>query len=281
MALYVTSDSHGHVAALDEALSRASIGSGDELYVLGDMIDRGPDPLGVVRLVRALPNAHVLMGNHEQLMVNALADSSTPDTPDADSSPDWAGWMLNGGDVTSAQLENLSDDELCELCEWVRTLPLFATAQAGGRTYALVHAGINPVAAQAWLAAHAGIDPANPDELAELLGAQDSDDLLWVRDAFWGCPTGLVGTDGAGPVVVAGHTPSPYLGLYVGDPDLTCTTEDDHGMIVELGACAATGYVADKIDIDCAAAGGFGMGRVGVLRLDDHATWYASVHEGE
>ena len=58
MAIYVTSDAHGHVRALDEALSKISLTSDDTLYVLGDMIDRGPDPVGVIKLVRSLPNAH-------------------------------------------------------------------------------------------------------------------------------------------------------------------------------------------------------------------------------
>ena len=52
MAIYVTSDAHGHVRALDEALSKISLASDDTLYVLGDMIDRGPDPVGVIKLVR-------------------------------------------------------------------------------------------------------------------------------------------------------------------------------------------------------------------------------------
>ena len=34
MAIYVTSDAHGHVRALDEALSKISLASDDTLYVL-------------------------------------------------------------------------------------------------------------------------------------------------------------------------------------------------------------------------------------------------------
>ena len=55
MATYVTSDAHGHVRALDRALELAGPGSGDVVYVLGDMVDRGPDPVGVLRLVRSRP----------------------------------------------------------------------------------------------------------------------------------------------------------------------------------------------------------------------------------
>ena len=67
MATYITSDAHGHLRALDQALEQAAPGADDTVYVLGDMIDRGPEPVGVINLVRSLPNVHVLMGNHERL----------------------------------------------------------------------------------------------------------------------------------------------------------------------------------------------------------------------
>ena len=72
MATYITSDAHGHLHALDQALEQAAPGADDTVYVLGDMIDRGPEPVGVINLVRSLPNVHVLMGNHERLMLNAI-----------------------------------------------------------------------------------------------------------------------------------------------------------------------------------------------------------------
>lgn len=55
MAVYVTSDAHGHVRALDEVLERVSLGAGDELYVLGDLIDRGPDPWALCRSCARCP----------------------------------------------------------------------------------------------------------------------------------------------------------------------------------------------------------------------------------
>ncbi len=58
-------------------------------------------------------------------------------------------------------------------------------------------------------------------------------------------------------------------------------TSERKGKVVVYGACAATGNRVDRIDIDCAAASGDGMGRVGVLRLDDLACFYADIREGE
>ena len=43
----------------------------------------------------------------------------------------------------------------------------------------------------------------------------------------------------------------------------------------------AEGRLCDRIDIDCAAATGSEFGRVGILRLDDGAEFYANINPGE
>lgn len=110
MAIYVTSDAHGHVRALDEALSKISLASDDTLYVLGDMIDRGPDPVGVIKLVRSLPNARVLKGNHEQIMLDAIIGQ---DPLDAET------WDINGGWTTRQQLNDMEFEAYEELVRWM------------------------------------------------------------------------------------------------------------------------------------------------------------------
>ena len=139
MAIYVTSDAHGHVRALDEALSKISLTSDDTLYVLGDMIDRGPDPVGVIKLVRSLPNARVLKGNHEQIMLDAIIGQ---DPLDAET------WDINGGWTTSEQLNDMEFEAYEELVRWMATLPLCAVAETEERPYLLVHAGIQTEAAE-------------------------------------------------------------------------------------------------------------------------------------
>ncbi|WP_308623478.1 metallophosphoesterase [uncultured Enorma sp.] len=279
MAIYVLSDVHGHKAALDEALGLASPGDSDAIYVLGDMVDRGPEPLGVIQLVRSLPNAHVLMGNHERMLVDILRE-----TGDMDSFT----WALNGGVATALGLDALDKDELAELVDWVEALPLFDVVDTATRRYILVHAGIDALEARAFLAT-AGIDvfdgrgaaEASREDLLNMLAHQDPETLLWTREEFWGCPTGLVGADGTGPVVVAGHTPSIVLARYAELQQDACVDAEGRGCVVPVGACDDTGGVADRIDIDCSAAAGAPRGRVGIVCLDDGATWYASVKDGE
>ena len=80
-ATFATSDPHGHLAELTAALREASLvddgshwsGGDARLWVLGDLVDRGPDGLGVIALVRRLVDEAAeaggavlpLLGNHE------------------------------------------------------------------------------------------------------------------------------------------------------------------------------------------------------------------------
>lgn len=62
----VVGDVHGCLAELEDLLAAAHHDpSRDRLLFLGDLLDRGPDPVGVVRRVRAL-GADCLLGNHEE-----------------------------------------------------------------------------------------------------------------------------------------------------------------------------------------------------------------------
>lgn len=258
MATYVLSDVHGHLKALDGALSKASPGDDDRVFVLGDMVDRGPDPLGVMRLLRGLPNTTVLAGNHEQLMLSCVAN---PDDRAA-----WDLWMRNGGTSTAQGPMGLVPEAYEHTVSWVRGLPLFDVVSAGDRLWVLVHAGI--------------VEPEPPEggvwderALFSMLLEQRPDDLLWVRSGFWDRPTGLLAEDGTGPVVVAGHTPVTYLPYVTDSVDGPVTDSEGRGIMAWVGG--------DKLDVDCAAAGGFPEGQVGVVRLDDGARFFEPVREGE
>ncbi len=266
MATYVFSDVHGHKAPLDRLLAHVSPSDDDALFMLGDMIDRGPDPVGVLKLCRDLPGCVPLKGNHEDLLMAYVKDSDDP--------VNLMNWHMNGGTTTADGLDALSADERDDLVNWVADLPIFAHTFVAERPFILVHAGIRADGLQprdAW----------SDDDLVALLKSQNEEDLLWIRDAFWSQPTGLLDSHGDGPIVVAGHTPTPYL---EGMADrLGRMARDSEGgcRMVKVGACAATSMVADRWDIDCAAAGGPGFGRVGMIRLDDEAEFYEPILEGE
>lgn len=285
MATYVLSDVHGRLKPLDRALEALSPGAADKIFVLGDMVDRGPDPVGVMQLLRGLDNACILWGNHEELMVDCILH---PDDPEASFN-----WGRNGGQTTLDGLKKLKSSAATDLIDWVRSLELYTHCSVGGRRYLMVHAGLR-----------GGVGPvpsAWGDYASSLfLSRQDPEDLLWIREGYLDQPTGLMGTDGKGPVVIAGHTPTILSALYMDKREAprACdlarktgehardsdeTEESTMGLpcVVYMGACQDTGGWHDKIDIDCGCAAGPGLGRLGVLCLDTGRVHYEEILDGE
>ena len=82
MARYAITDIHGCPVTFRRLLDRIGFGPTDELYLLGDYIDRGPDSLGVLEHIWHLEEAgyqiHCLRGNHEQMLADALRHRQAP-----------------------------------------------------------------------------------------------------------------------------------------------------------------------------------------------------------
>ena len=150
--IYATADLHGYpLDAFRKLLASARFGAEDVLYVLGDVIDRNGD--GGVRLLRwlmAQRNVHLLMGNHEAMLLSCDFLFREERLPALKSLKPGRralvrSWIAHGGKPT---MEALSDLHLREpwafarLMEGVRRMPLYATVSAGGRDLLLVHSGL-------------------------------------------------------------------------------------------------------------------------------------------
>jgi diadenosine tetraphosphatase ApaH/serine/threonine PP2A family protein phosphatase len=61
----VISDIHANLEALEATLQ--AVGPYDQALVLGDLVGYGADPNAVVELVRALPTAAIIRGNHDKV----------------------------------------------------------------------------------------------------------------------------------------------------------------------------------------------------------------------
>lgn len=73
--LVVISDIHGHLNRLVRLLKKMNYGGNDILLIVGDLIDKGPESLGVVRHVMELcrqRRVYVSMGNVEQYRLQLL-----------------------------------------------------------------------------------------------------------------------------------------------------------------------------------------------------------------
>ncbi len=123
MALYMIGDIQGCYAPLKRLLAAIDFSpSRDTLYCLGDLVNRGPDSLAVLRYLRALDGAAVcLLGNHD-LHLLAVAHGFG---------------KLKKRDTLN---EVLAADDAKMLLQWLQRRPLAAFAQG----WLMVHAGVLP-----------------------------------------------------------------------------------------------------------------------------------------
>lgn len=62
---YCISDIHGYYDLFCRLLEKIKFGGGDKLYVLGDIIDKGPNSIRLAKLLFSMPNVYCIAGNHE------------------------------------------------------------------------------------------------------------------------------------------------------------------------------------------------------------------------
>lgn len=119
MSVYAIGDIHGCALTFTQLVYvELKVKAGDKLFLLGDLIDRGPSSKGVLDEVLALRNqgveVHILRGNHEQLLLEGLENEVA-----------FNRWLKAGGDsflssfdangfedVPSAYLDILKETEL-------------------------------------------------------------------------------------------------------------------------------------------------------------------------
>ena len=140
--IYVMSDIHGQKRRFDSVMRQIGLRAEDTLYVLGDVIDRNPDGIGILRRIMAMPNANMLLGNHELMMMNALyyPPPTDEDCPGSYYERKQALWYRNGGQVTHDHLKRIKKTVRQEIFEYLDKLPLNVELTVNGRQYLLTHA---------------------------------------------------------------------------------------------------------------------------------------------
>tara|TARA_B100000959_G_scaffold218548_1_gene230686 strand:- start:4507 stop:5289 length:783 start_codon:yes stop_codon:yes gene_type:complete len=130
-AVWAIGDIHGCRGTFEKLLGTLQLSEGDEVICIGDLIDRGPDSEGVLRIVRDSKNIHSLKGNHEEIMSRALR-SPTGRTMDF--------WLRIGGRETLQSMHVDSSKQLEKAAVWPNLTDNFPTEVVLDR-FRLVHAG--------------------------------------------------------------------------------------------------------------------------------------------
>lgn len=175
----VISDIHGELTLFNALLEKIEYNpEEDQLILLGDYVDRGPDSKGVLNRVMALKQegAIVLRGNHDEMMVQAVDEK-----PGA-----LERWIKNGAfatlqgyDATMKTLEFPDTDEFNTHINFIRGLDYYYETD----DYIFVHAGVEPDV------------PLDENDLFQ---------LVWIREPFYDVYNGE-------KTVIFGHTPSSVI----------------------------------------------------------------------
>lgn len=254
MSIYAISDIHGCYDEFMSVLDKLSLNADDELYILGDAIDRGPASDKVIKWLvdnkvnSENSNIFYLLGNHEQMMIWSMEGNWGTLTVDMDNV---SMWKPNGGNETLCQLSaallngTLSPEDLDEYQNIVMSAPVFAwipTEEHG------------PV-----MLCHAGIQPPDDSSNIEEWYYQTEEELLWNRGQWYSSYK-------EPPFhVISGHIPTDVLAQW----NLHNCPEEEYinGMLhipMNWGKRHA---------IDCGSCFG---GKVGALRVNDWKTFVSS-----
>lgn len=185
---YVVSDIHGHYTHFLKLLEEINFTDDDTLYILGDIIDRGPENINLVRKVMSTPNIKMILGNHEDMMLGYYKGKSI-----FDKAYFKAIWYRNGGDYTDREFKTLEKEEQDKILDYFLSLPLELEVTVNGVVYNLVHGSYVDDSIKVKL---------NENEYSEI--------VLWER----------INPKDNGPknkVVVFGHTCTKYYKGNVGD----------------------------------------------------------------
>jgi len=174
-------DIHGRLDLLERLV--AALPDDMQIISVGDMIDRGEHSADVLRYVHAHPRMSALMGNHEAMMLNFLADPAGQGRR----------WIRNGG------LQTLASFGIAGVTESAGSDALLRTRdslfEAMGQDLVSWVANLECVASSGnIIVVHAGADPHTP------LAEHTPDTFIWGHPEFRKTPR----SDGIW--VVHGHT---------------------------------------------------------------------------
>ena len=187
---YVISDIRGKTEKFEKILRDINFGDRDVMYVLGNTLDGGDDPIGLLCDLSMRYNVISVVGDRELMAVTLLSEFDkilkSGSSPDPEFVSKLSVWIRKGGAKTLEGFKALDDDMKEGILEYLEELSLYEEAEVKGKRYIMVHAGF------------ADFDPETPldDYMPEDLVRTSLDpDRVYFDDA----------------TVIVGHTPTSKI----------------------------------------------------------------------
>lgn len=191
---YIIADIHGCYSEYLELLDKIGFDDEDELFILGDSMDRGPEPIKVIQDLMERPNVTYVLGNHDDMMLQSLKKLAVDITESnlSNLSEDvllsYYHWISDGGAITAEQFRKLPQEKRKDVIDYLECASPYEMIEDNDKLYILVHAGIQ------------NFDPNK--ELDEY----NVSDFLWERLDY-----GRRYFPGDRIILVSGHTPTVMI----------------------------------------------------------------------
>lgn len=252
MSTYVMSDIHGQKALFDNMLKQINFSDNDELYILGDVIDRGPDGIQILLDIMDKPNIHMMLGNHEYMMKTYFTYPLDVDTLYI--------WGRNGARPTIHAFQELDTESKEKVVDFIKKLPVETRVHINDKEFILCHAQPHPTSFKN-----------DPFETAAI-GTKyitDEEFSVWHRyqvlyhSRYRNDPLGVIPDENfKDKIVVYGHTPTLCM---LEEGSESKIFKNNNTINVDCG-CA----FIDREDIK-------EKGRLGCIRLEDMQEFYQDV----
>jgi serine/threonine protein phosphatase 1 len=141
-------DIHGEYDRFMEVFRQLDFDETDTLYVLGDILDRGPHPIKTLLTLMEMPNVVCLVGNHELMALDGLRFLNTEITTESIEaiSPEILGnlidWKRNGSETTIEEFRRLDLEMRREVIDYIFNFSMYEELTVYDEKYLLVHAGL-------------------------------------------------------------------------------------------------------------------------------------------
>lgn len=234
MSHYVISDVHGEIDRFHQMLEKIHFSPEDTLYILGDVVDRGPSPIEILLEIMRTPNMKMLLGNHEFMCLRYHA----PHAPEKYIQH----WNRNGNGPTLEGLNKLNKRQRSKVLHFLRNLPTHFQLEIDGRKFYLVHGlPADTVYNEVWFRPYKDPIPSMPD-----------------------CQIII----GHTPVTCFVHNETECFGRS-DEEELAYVHE-----LEQRGEMLSIFHHPQYIDIDCCCGYDFSVRRLACLRLEDMAEFY-------
>ena len=141
---YIISDIHGCKKQYLELLKKIKFSKQDHLYILGDSVDRGKHPIGVLQYIMKQKNITYILGNHDYILYLFIQKLGLNLDNFENDEIKWSFkfWLYDGGLTTLNEFLELTEYERKEIHLFLENANVYSEIEHEGKRYVLSHAGL-------------------------------------------------------------------------------------------------------------------------------------------